>query len=315
MRAPFLISLVAAAWIGACVGDDPSISSGNADAGADAGGDAGGGAMDASASEASATDAGNGDAGTDAVAAFTPATLPGLALWLDANEPSTLTLGGGNVVTLWKDRSTQMNDAAQSGTGTVHLVSSVVEFGGKNVLEFADGPLVVADSTSLRWGDTDEFLVVLAGYHTATDTTDRFFFAKFDTQTIGPALLGGAGAHAQLAGALLDYSDFLAGTGGTGVVAPAATNDGKQHIFAIRRLGGAGTTLQLRIDGVATAATVTARLASTAEPLVIGAMRTPGGALVNLLVGRIAEVVAVHGALTEAQVGAVEVYLHDKYKP
>lgn len=52
-----------------------------------------------------------------------------------------------------------------------------------------------------------------------------------------------------------------------------------------------------------------------AEPFVIGAMKTPSGVLVNFLVGRVAEVVAVHGALSEEQISVLEGYLRDKYKP
>jgi hypothetical protein len=47
---------------------------------------------------------------------FSPASIPDLALWLDASDASTLTLDGSNNVEQWRDKSGNARHAAQAST-------------------------------------------------------------------------------------------------------------------------------------------------------------------------------------------------------
>lgn len=64
---------------------------------------------------------------------FNPLVIPGCALWLDAADPSTLTLSGTNV-TAWADKSGNSNNAtAQTGNATYS--SNGVVFTGAQMLQ------------------------------------------------------------------------------------------------------------------------------------------------------------------------------------
>lgn len=64
---------------------------------------------------------------------FSPLDLPGLALWLDASDLSTITESGG-AVSQWDDKSGNANHATQ-GTGAAQLTTGASTLNSLNVLK------------------------------------------------------------------------------------------------------------------------------------------------------------------------------------
>jgi hypothetical protein len=67
---------------------------------------------------------------------FSPDSLPGLALWLDAVDANTLTLSGSNV-TQWRDKSGQGNNGSNDGTVSLSTFNSrqMISFNGNSVIQ------------------------------------------------------------------------------------------------------------------------------------------------------------------------------------
>jgi hypothetical protein len=65
---------------------------------------------------------------------FSPASIPGLQLWLDGSEASTITQSGGNV-SQWNDKSGNGNNATQA-TGSMQPTYVTNSFNGLNSLLF-----------------------------------------------------------------------------------------------------------------------------------------------------------------------------------
>jgi hypothetical protein len=65
---------------------------------------------------------------------FTPASIAGLQLWLDASDASTITQSGGTV-SQWNDKSGNANNAAQA-TGSMQPTYVTNSFNGLNSLLF-----------------------------------------------------------------------------------------------------------------------------------------------------------------------------------
>ena len=92
-------------------------------------------------------------------ASFTPASISGLALWLDANDPSTISQSG-NAVSQWDDKSINGYNATSSGTN--RPTTSVATLNGKNVISFdgTDDYMSLPSGTySIPSGDATMFVV------------------------------------------------------------------------------------------------------------------------------------------------------------
>jgi len=105
----------------------------------------------------------------EGAAAWTPADLTGLALWLDADDASTITLNGSDV-SQWDDKSGGGNNASQATAAfqPAYVASSI---SGKSALEF-DG----SDDTLLT-------------SFTIPDNHTVFYIARSDGQTGTGSLL------------------------------------------------------------------------------------------------------------------------------
>lgn len=89
---------------------------------------------------------------------FSPLHLPGLKLWFDASDASTISVATG--VSQWRDKSGQSNHALQA-TGAKQPTVAVEALNGKNTLAFAAASQQALDLTSLitAVGDADEWSV------------------------------------------------------------------------------------------------------------------------------------------------------------
>jgi hypothetical protein len=314
-----LTLLIAVALAPACgsVGGktDAGGTGGSAGAGGGTGG-AGGGDGGAGATSDAAVDQGSSvDSGP-----WTPAQLSGLALWLSAD---TGVVANNNRVTTWNDQSSHNNNAAQNTTARQPmLVAGVIN--GKPVVRF-DGSMTglqVTDSSSLQWG-TDDFTVEVVASFTNSTTVGQgyglIFSKQLDTTSPfpGPSLWANYPITGDGGTTIVPILGVqLQGGAGFFATSPVATalNDGNPRLLGGRRVGG--TNIEARINGaqVGTAVSPSAiDISATGFPLFMGAQITTSNAVVQALKGDIAEVVAVHGAITTADLMQLESYLRTKY--
>jgi hypothetical protein len=79
--------------------------------------------------------------GAAASAPFTPASLPGLSLWLDASNAASITSSGG-AVSQWNDLSGNGNNVTQSVSGAKPNIATAVAPSGLNAMYFVSSPTV-----------------------------------------------------------------------------------------------------------------------------------------------------------------------------
>jgi hypothetical protein len=237
---------------------------------------------------------------------FMPSQLSGLVLWLDANQ-SVVTSQGK--VTTWMDRSGRNNTAGQSVAALQpSLVTGVVN--GLPVVRFANTALQVTDSATLQWGTDDFALLVVGGYKNVTTNGLGYgmFVAKQETPYpyAGPALWGNYTAPSlnTVIGMQADSS------GSQYAISTNAKNDGVIRLYTGRRVG---TSLEVRVNGTVqgTATATSVNVSAPGRPLFIGGV--PGTPVNQALDGDVAEIVAVHGALSNAELTELEAYLKAKY--
>jgi hypothetical protein len=229
--------------------------------------------------------------------------LPGLALWLDGSHGLSPTAGGAP---LWIDQSGQRNDAVAVGAPVIRPDA----IGGRPAVHFNGAPdyLAVQDSSSLQFS-TGDFVVALVAAHT-TPTTGMWGYGLFyskqeqDPPFPGPALVANTvnrtgQIEAQVA---LDTPSLI-------LTAGADYNKGQPLFLTMHR---SGATLDLRVNG-ADAGSVTGPgaaldVSAAGQPLYLGGSPKAQG-----MVGDLAEVVAIKGAVSDADIGALEAYFRAKY--
>jgi hypothetical protein len=261
--------------------------------------------MDKPDAKPASTDApGGSDAAIDGTQPFTPTQLTGLVLWLDANQG---VVTSQSKVSTWMDRSGRNNNAGQSVAAIQpSLVTGVVN--NLPAIRFANTALQITDSATLQWG-TDDFAIFIVGSYKNASTGYGMFLSKQEAPYPyrGPSLWGNytlpsmnTGIGLQLENTTTQYA-----------ISTAGKNDGVVRLYTGRR---AGNTMEVRVNGaVQGMATATPNDVSAAgRAIFIGG--APGTNTVTQgLDGDIAEIVAVHGALTAAELTQLESYLKAKY--
>jgi hypothetical protein len=230
-------------------------------------------------------------------AAFSVASLPGLALWLDAGKGTTVT---SNSVTLWKDQSTNGNDAAPMGTTPPQLVSGAIN--GLPAIAIAQSATMATGSNgsaSLGFGLGDCLVEVVAKWNdSSVDAT--FMFQTFSGGATG-IMLFSDGSNQASVGIMPNTSTQVVSTTGT------PPGNGAFHLFGGRRTGtGAATTVDVRLNGTVAGTTSGANFALDL------------GSIAGVVIGggpslQIAEIVAVKGTISAADLASLEAYLKTKY--
>ena len=293
-------------------------------------------APDASARDAAARDVGPRDAalgdhraadaivdtGVDATEPFSPASVSGLVLWLDAEKGVT----GTTAVSAWADQSGNGNNAAQASTPLQPTYRSAA-VNGLPAIHFTALPLTqpgnmleVTDSATLQWGTGDFYVAVVARFDNAfTDggngeTATGLLFGKlpppFTMGGMAPALLLSANVIGNVAPSEEIGLGFeTMSTAGDYVVTTTPYNDGTVHLFAVQR---AGLGLDLRVDGVSvgTSTSDNPDVSAVGTNVQLGAYDSGIGLRLD---GDIAEVLAVSGTLSPQSRTLLEGYELSKY--
>jgi hypothetical protein len=247
----------------------------------------------------------------DSPTQFSPSQLPGLVLWLDASQAVTTSQ---SKVSAWTDQSASNNSATQPTTAQQPtLVTGVIN--GHPVVRFdgASTALQIADAASLQWG-TGDYVVEIVGSWKNGATSLGMLYAKA-AYTTPP--YPGALVWANMQGTSDSTALGAANESTSGYYVTGATmnlNDGTPRLYAARRYGG--TNLEVRVNGVSDQSVVlpaATDVSATGNPAYIGGHPQNTTSVIQPLDGDIAEVVAVHGSLTTAQLSALETYLKTKY--
>lgn len=109
----------------------------------------------------------------DAAAGFSPQTISGLALWLDASDASSITLDGSSNVSQWNDKSGNGRHVTQS------TALNRPGFTAGDGLQYTSAGHTLTNATSLNWTGGDSLFVAFrctgtAGY-AVTSGNDLFF--------------------------------------------------------------------------------------------------------------------------------------------
>lgn len=265
----------------------------------DSGGGKESGGSDSAGGEASTQEGGNGEGGSEG-GTFSVATLPGLALWLDAAKGITMNAGGS--VSTWADQSTNGNDATNAVEEPVYVAS---DFNGLPGLSFMGGThLTIADSatSTLRFGTGDFFVAVVLKW--SGTTLDGLIYSK-QIDTTSPYY--GVGMFANFSEGSASTSLGLQTSATDYVQSAQGLNDGKPILAWVAR---GVDILTVSVAGVATTNPLTVADDADAPdfPAYIGA--SPTG---EALTGDIAEMIAVKGTISAADLTSLEAYLNTKY--
>jgi len=234
---------------------------------------------------------------------FNPRTLPGLKIWLDAGNSSSLTFNGGDV--------SQMNDlsgngfhATQStGANQPTLVSN--GFNGKPTLDFDPTDSLVSSATIADYFLTPTtnptFVLVMACYMPTIANSGGIILGS-DSQAVGRVFFS-----SHFGGVSLIY-DTVSGAAGR-VTAGSQTDTGwtTPHILTVLRNGA---TMSVRRNGVEVAVRTNAsgNFTATTARLQIGKCDGAGSNVMFL-----SEMLAYASALSASQIAAAERGLAQKW--
>jgi len=239
--------------------------------------------LDASSSDLYTTDAG------PVTAVASPLDIAGCQLWLDASDPASITASGGEV-TAWADKSTTGSSWTRV-SGTNGPATGTQTIGGKNVIVFDGTNDGLSAVTPLNTSMPLTFFVVqrvvsgtVAGMTYTAGTGDNFNLRQA-ADTLGTLEVTAGGSLMQLGGALLSQNTLYS------LTVPTSSN------ASIYR------------DGTVVSISTNAAL----KPTLTGTHylgRRSDGFYGNV---QIAEIVAYSAELTTAQRASVEAYLASKW--
>ncbi len=232
--------------------------------------------------------------------AFTPTSITGLQLWLDASDEATLLDASGNAVAAnspvarWKDKSSAGNDFVQ---GVVNNQPTRATFNGLKTLAF-DG---ANDGMSTAWDYFFTNISLFIVFRTTAIQYNRFFTLNDNSGAFDYSLSGNiiplVGNSAGGIGA------YVANTASYTAVVPYSANT-----MAIAGSFITPTSISTKIN--AASATQAASYAGKAiKKAHIGAINS----FSDSINGNIAEVLFYNTALTSSQIQQVQSYLSTKW--
>ncbi len=255
----------------------------------------------------------NDGSGIDAISGWTPASVTGLVLWLDAAV--AVTTGSQKDVSMWGDRSGNGNNALQTAAAirpvqsalnnvpTVHFTANASATGPGN-------ELYINDSSTMQWGTANYYIVTVAAFDNDPNSQAAgvgTFFAK-GPNTTNIALGFGANANGWTGSASTPTPGLQASVETILTTFKAPYNDKALRMYACNR---SGTQIVLRVNGAVVAQQPTQPVDVSAVGLsaAIGAM---SDATLNRLDGDIAELIAVKNP-SAADITNIETYLQKRY--
>lgn len=301
-RVGIFLALATTCGFVACVGDQPSTGNEN-DASA----------SDATSGDSGASDSAIADGGGDA-ATWTPASLPGLALWLD---DESIDVSGGVDVAKWEDKSGKGNHAMPTTDGggiAPLLVTSGI--GGRQSVHFngASSYLYIVDSASLRWGATG-FALAAVERHDVSEASvgGGFIYAKLQplTPNPGPALdlFTTFPPYSASVMGQVDSNDFTFDANDAGVAADAS------HLEIFRWVPdptGTAGTMELTVDGIVSTKRLTTLPDITATGIDV-AIGVNANSRTYWFGGDIATIIGVDGPTSDSDVASLTAYLKNRY--
>lgn len=238
-----------------------------------------------------------GDGSRGAVTVNTPADLPGLKIWLDASDASTITKNGSNAISQWNDKSGSGNHVYQ-GTSARQPILLSNELNGKPTVEMtATGSSstnhTMATTNTFMWQECSFFLVVKKNVQFGTN--DGFF--------------GGVGV-----GNLYTDTTFLSwaynsNQNGAGAIRSVPKMTESQYIIISGRRSTLRNSVEIYENGA-----LCAKNTNTLGP-VLSTTFTIGSNTVGQSNTNVAEFIAVDNYMADEYKLAIENYLVDKWAP
>jgi len=241
------------------------------------------------------------DAG-DGAGPWSPGVLENLVLWLEADRG--ISTGSGDSIALWLDGSGQNNNAVEpDATAAPTLIGNAIN--GLPAVRFqVPSWMIIADTRSMRWGENDFVLLVVArSLPTCISCMYRqALFHKNDLLApfVGPQL------YLNSDGSLYGYLSNVQQVASY----PSGYNDGT-HLLGLRRTS---TGVEIRADGASVGIQPAADVVNVdglGQNAYIGAHGLGGSQF--QFEGDIAAMLAVTGPLADSDLASLEDYLLTKY--
>lgn len=239
---------------------------------------------------------------------FTPKMVPGLVLWLDAQDPSANGVLPANAaqIATWVDKSNRGNNATQgtSGQQPTYSIGSLVNGVTKNAVQFTR-------ASSQRMG------VARNSFPTGSGARTQFIvFTTTDTAAYEPLLalgnFGGSAGWIMVVGGNHVNTFYVDGVGVDVVANTTTAVANTTYLFEVNYPAGGGfNSSTIFINGVSQSISGSASVANT----------TYGGSMIGsqedgttpYLSGVLGEVIMYNVALTTPNQTAVRTYLRNKY--
>lgn len=219
---------------------------------------------------------------------FSPLWLPGLRMWLDASDASTITASGGKV-SEWRDKSGLAHHLAQSTDALKPLTG--YSLNGLDTIHAG-----VIESTDAGF-DTNEPLTIVAVFRWAA--TQGNYSCWFSSRTNRACFIG--------PWQFMYNAHMYWGVGGDGIASDYATT--APHAYLVSAIFN-GTANNLRVNGTQTTVGTQGAGGGLQDGLRLGQF---GGENGNAFNGEHAEIILCSGALSSTWIAAAEAYLNDKW--
>ena len=243
--------------------------------------------------------------------AFTPASIAGLDLWLDAADSNTLfdEASGGNYVTTngsavkrWEDKSGGGRHASCADHAAIFPTLTTNGKNGKNVINFATSKYLTSSFTGVDYNAQTSFIVFqylsaslanARGLTQAVNSTSNDFNGNHYIQVVRNS-----------------SNDQFASFAGSGFVSSVSATP-NQYYIARARHSGSSLTLKLNAsEGSSFAHTLNFNLSIFRIGSFIPANVLPTSSFIN---SPVAEVIIYRKALTDAESDLVTNYLNSKW--
>lgn len=238
-----------------------------------------------------------------AASSFVPTELPGLTLWLDASDASTVStdfLG----VTSWQDKSGNGNNASGSGPLSTLPGYSLNAINNLNACQMGFGYFNCGPASDLIDADT-AYMFVSFKPTGLEDPGENIFNAS--------AIIGRAGSSSDI-GIFVnsELSTFGYNDDGTPDYIEGVADAGVSSIFSFTHSDG---NISAAVDLEALASTASGDTLDISTAMFIGTTSISAfNAPQNAFRGLVGEVIVGNGVLTETQINQVRTYLYNKWK-